>query len=114
MAVLASYDPSSGGGSDAAQVDTIAGQNAYALGMDRGQYRTDQSRMASQFQQVDAPALMSSLGASGQFYGTAANKAIGNQQTMYNNQQADLTSAFNRAKMDMKRQEAYASVGLIL
>src|SRR5579864_1890295 len=109
MAVPAVYNAGSLGPSTAASADTMAGQDAYALGMDRSQYNLDKSRLTTQFNDVTAPALSSSLGAAGQAYGTAGDKAIGQAQIGFQNQKTDLASAFNRAQMDMKRQEAYAA-----
>lgn len=63
---------------------------------------------------MTAPQLESSLGATGQFYSTAARKSEGQAQLAYKNQMADLQTGFNRAHMDLKRQEAFAAIGLII
>ena len=111
---IAPYDPSSGGPSQAAAIDTMAYQNNITDAANRTDLMTQQGRLTNQYTDVAKPQLLSSLGATGQFYSTAASKAVAQQQIGYQNQMSDLQTAFDRAHMDLKRQEAFASIGLIL
>src|SRR5258708_35016478 len=111
---IAPYDPSAGGPSQAAVVDTTAYQNNITDAANRTDLMTQQGRLTNQFQDVQRPQLLSSLGATGQLQGSAGAQAVTQQKLGYENQMSDLQTAFDRAHMDLKRQEAFASIGLIL
>jgi hypothetical protein len=111
---LAPYDPAALGPSQGAVVDQMAYQNNLTDSANRTDLMTGQGRNLNQYKDVVQPQLESSLGATGQFYGTAARKQEGQVGNAFQNQQADLQTAFNRAHMDLKRQEAFAAMGLIL
>lgn len=111
---IAPYDPSAGGPSQGAAIDTMAYQNGITDSANRTDRDTAQGRLTEQYKDVTQPQLESSLGATGQFYSGAARKAEGQSQLQFQNQYADIETAFNRAHMDLKRQEAFAAIGLIL
>lgn len=111
---LAPYDPSSLGPSQAAQVDLTA-TNDLTTGQQQ-KNTLDQGRFMNQnqFQNVTMPGLTSSLGATGQIYGTAGQKTQGQAQLQYQNQDFGIQSAFDRAHTDMQRNQVFASTNLIL
>lgn len=121
---IAPYDPSTGGPSQAAQMSQLGYQDTLTDAANRSDLATSQGRNRQQFLGLGnngqstgfgtAAQLQSSLGANGQLYGSAGRYQEGQAQTQFQNQQADLTTAFNRAHMDLKRQEAFAAIGLIL
>jgi len=111
---LAPYDPAALGPSQGALIDTTAYTNNITDAANRTDLMKSQGRLTEQYKDVVQPQLESSLGATGQFYSTAARKSEGQAQLGYTNQMSDLQSAFNRAHMDLKRQEAFAAIGLIL
>ena len=108
------YDPSSNGPSQAALVDTTAYTNQIQDSANRSDLTTQQGRLTNDYNSNVKPALMSSLGASGQVYSTAGANAEAQTKTGYENQMGDLQTAFDRAHMDLKRQEAFAAIGLII
>lgn len=111
---IAPYDPAALGPSQGAAIDTLAYQNQIKDAANRTDLMTQQGRLTQSYKDVLQPGLESSLGAAGQFYSTAARKAEGQAQLGYKNQMSDLQTAFNRAHMDLKRQEAFAAIGLII
>lgn len=111
---IAPYDPAAGGPSQAAMVSTMQAQNTIEDASNKSDRDLYRSRLTRDFTQVQVPQLESSLGSSGQFYSTAARQAEGRAQTQYQDQYADLGSAFDRAHMALKRNEAFAAIGLIL
>lgn len=111
---IAPYDSAAGGPSQAATMAVMGTQNRIQDTANRDDMRVQQQRTTSNFQDVLAPQLTSSLGATGQFYGTAARKAEGQAKKGYQNQMDDLQTAFDRAHMELKRNEAFAAIGLIL
>jgi hypothetical protein len=111
---IAPYDPGSLGPSQAAGADQLAYQNSIADAANRNDLMLNKGHLQHQFESISAPQLQSSLGATGQFYSTAGKKAEGEQQAEYTFQQHALDSAFNKAHMDMQRQQVFAAMGLIL
>jgi aminopeptidase N len=111
---LAPYDASAGGPSSAAILDqTMASDNAQSIfdtkqmNIKLGQQNTEQDTFAR-------PQLESSLGATGQFNSGAARLAEAHQAIGFDSARNDITSAFARTQMDMKRQEVFAGLGLVL
>lgn len=111
---VAPYDPSAGGPSQAAVIDTTAYTNNLTDQANNTDKMTQQGRLTNQYQDVSKPQLLSSLGATGQLQSSAGSQAVTQQHIGYENQMSDLQTAFDRAHMDLKRQEAFASIGLIL
>ena len=111
---IAPYDPGALGPSQGAVLDQMVYQNNITDSANRSDLLTQQGRNANQFKDVTAPQLESSLGATGQYYSGAARKAEGQAQLGFTNQQADLQTAFDRAHMDLQRQQAFAAIGLII
>lgn len=111
---IAAYDPSSGGPSQAAAIDTMAYTNNITDSANRTDLMTQQGRLTNRYTDVEKPQLLSSLGANGQFYSSAGSKAVAQQQIGYQNQMSDLQTGFDRAHMDLQRQQAFAAIGLIL
>lgn len=118
---LAPYSAGSLGPSQAAQVDQTAYENTAIDTQNRSDATMQEGRLSKQFKDYTAPQLMSSLGASGQFYSSAAGSkpgatigAIPQAQEQYQNQYHDIETAFQRAHMELQRQQVFASMGLIL
>lgn len=124
MPSFQSYDPSAGGPSQAAQIDTMKAQDLITSNQNISDYTRQQHNLNHAFLGTDdngrktgfgqAAALASSLGAQGNLYSGAGRYQEGMAQSAFANQQADLTSAFNRAQQEWKRNEAFAAIGLIL
>jgi hypothetical protein len=114
MAVLQPYDTSAGGPSQSAAVDQQAYTNSISDINNAADAANQRTRLKGQFTSVTAPDLQSSLGATGQLYGTAGSNARVQAQSQYTNQMQDLTTAMDRAHMDLTRQSAFAAMGLVL
>jgi hypothetical protein len=114
MPAIQGYDPSAGGPSQSAQMDTLLYQNNLADAANRTDLGIGQRRNTNDYLNVAKPRLESSLGATGQSYGTAADMAKTQQGIGFENAQADLQTGFDRAHMDLQRQQAFAAMGLIL
>src|SRR5437899_1780999 len=97
-----SYDPSAGGPSQAAQVDTMAANDAITSQQNVSDYTRAQHNLNHQFLGTDdngvktgfgsANALASSLGAQGNLYSGSGKWQEGQAQAQFANSQADLTS----------------------
>jgi hypothetical protein len=114
MAAVTAYDPSAGGPSADALLKQTMASDVQTTHNDLGQMNTGISRNTAQYNDVAMPQLQSSMGAAGQYYGTAARSAESQQLLGVHNQNADLKSAFGRAQDDMARQQAFAAMGIIL
>jgi hypothetical protein len=71
-------------------------------------------RAQTQFTHEDMPQLISGIAASGQHYGTAGGKALGNAKRHYQDSQFGILSGATRALDELTMQQAYAASGLII
>jgi hypothetical protein len=111
---IAPYDPSAGGPSQGAAMDQMAAVDKMQSAQNQTDYSQGLYQSDKQFNQVTFPQLQSSMGATGQFYSTARNTAEQSADRQHQFQDASLASTFNRAQIDLKRQEVFAAMGLIL
>lgn len=111
---LASYSAGSLGPSPGAAIDTLKAQDTQTNAFNQADLNVNSGFLKDQFTQATMPQLKSSLGAAGQYGSTAGMAQEGQAQLQYKHQQYDLQSAFNRSQMDMKRQEVFAGMGLVL
>jgi hypothetical protein len=111
---IAPYDASAGGPSSAATLDTMQAADNMQTTFERGQKTQKLGQLNIQQQDFSRPALESSLGATGQYNSGAANTARSEQNFQFDSQRADISSAFARTQMEMKRNEIFAGMGLIL
>jgi len=105
------------------QVPGIQGQSQIhqrlaEIGVGEQQARQDTGmqvgRLTDQFQQKTMPQLKGALGATGQFYGTAGDKATQQAGQQFTNQTFDLNSQMQRKLDDFTRQRTYASIGMLV
>lgn len=111
---LAPYDTSAGGPSQGAQLTQMLAGDTMQTTFDRGQKNDMLRRSNTQETMFDKPQLESSMGATGQYNSGAARLAESKQGFDFMNQRADISSAFARSQMEMKRNEIFAGLGLIL
>lgn len=115
------YDAAAGGPSAGATLDNMRSNDILQEARNQTDRQTQESRLTNQFVNYTAPQLSSNLGANGQYYSSAAGSkpgarigAIPEAQQQYQNQFADIETAFHRAQVDLKRQEYFAAFGSIL
>jgi hypothetical protein len=111
---LAPYNPAALGPSQAATMDQQLATDQMNLGFTSADATKNMQRLNQDYTLYQKPQLQSSMGATGQFYSTAARKAEAQQYNQYSNQFADLGTTFQRAQMEMARNQAFAAMGIII
>jgi len=108
------YNPAAEGPSAAEQMRVLKARNDITRTGLTEDYNKSMFQSSNLYENVNKPALQSGLGASGQAYGTAGDKAQAQQATAFQYEQYGIESQFRRAKDDLARQQAFASIGLVL
>lgn len=111
---LVNYDPSAGGPSQGAAIDQMKGADDMQTVFEQGQTNAKLGQINDQQAMFARPQLASTLGATGQFNSSAAAMARSQQDTDFANQRFDISSQFARTQADMKRQEVFAGLGIML
>lgn len=101
-------------GTPGASTDTLAAQQLVQRANIQSTARTKLGESQTQYLQEDVPQLASSIAANGQWYSGARQLAQGNQERHYLDSQHDIISGAHNALDDLTRQQAYASMGLII
>lgn len=108
------YDALAQGPSQGSAIDQLTYQNNLKRSDNTADYGMAKTRLKDDYKGTIQPGLESTLGATGQFYSSAARKAEGTAELGYKRAGYDLWRSFDRAQKDMKRQEVFAAMGLIL
>lgn len=105
------YTPSGTVGASTA----LLAANQLAQGNDiRTQKQQTLGEMNTTFTQETMPQLQSGIASTGQWYGTARQKAEGTAQRHFKDAATGVNLAASRALDDLTRQQSYATLGLIL